>query len=401
MRSSATADLTLLATIDEFDPTFLTDLVGHIYEAAVDPDHWDEFLTILERVYPGSRVTLFGHENGRPSETLTRYKNFAPDDLRAYVDYYVTNSPYIARGRTLPVGQATHYEVMVDEKELKATEHYNDFVRPRRLGYWGTGVVIERCPERATALSLADHQNDPDRRARQLRLIDALVPHLVRAFRLQRMVAAQQATGDAAQAAFDRWAHAAFVLNAGGRVVVMNSAAETLLGRADGLSLGRDGRLRGVDEVKTGMLDLAIRKCVAMCSAVDAEARSVDLDGLVLPRPSGAAPLRAMISPLPFLGGAATSQLGPGTVLLLIFDADNIQRTPVDWIARQFGLTPSEQRLTEAIINGEPLADAAEQLGIRLSTARTRLKTIQTKTHCHRQVDLVRLALSLPALRSE
>jgi DNA-binding CsgD family transcriptional regulator len=159
--------------------------------------------------------------------------------------------------------------------------------------------------------------------------------------------------------------------------------------------------LRGVDEVKTGMLDLAIRKCVAMCSAVDAEARSVDLDGLVLPRPSGAAPLRAMISPLPFLGGAATSQLGPGTVLLLIFDADNIQRTPVDWIARQFGLTPSEQRLTEAIINGEPLADAAEQLGIRLSTARTRLKTIQTKTHCHRQVDLVRLALSLPALRSE
>jgi hypothetical protein len=63
-----------LATIDEFDPTFLTDLVGHIYEAAVDPDHWDEFLTILERVYPGSRVTLFGHENGRPSETLTRYR---------------------------------------------------------------------------------------------------------------------------------------------------------------------------------------------------------------------------------------------------------------------------------------------------------------------------------------
>ena len=73
--------------------------------------------------------------------------------------------------------------------------------------------------------------------------------------------------------------------------------------------------------------------------------------------------------------------------------------TPVDWIARQFGLTPSEQRLTEAIINGVPLADAAEQLGIRISTARTRLKVIQAKTHCHRQLDLVRLALSLPAIR--
>ena len=58
-----------------------------------------------------------------------------------------------------------------------------------------------------------------------------------------------------------------------------------------------------------------------------------------------------------------------------------------------------EQRLTEAVVNGLPLVEAAEQLGIRLSTARTRLKAIQAKTHCHRQVDLVRLALSLPAVR--
>jgi hypothetical protein len=47
-----------LATIDEFRPTQLTDLIGHIYEAAVDPAHWDVFLAALERIYPGSRVTL-------------------------------------------------------------------------------------------------------------------------------------------------------------------------------------------------------------------------------------------------------------------------------------------------------------------------------------------------------
>jgi DNA-binding CsgD family transcriptional regulator len=106
-----------------------------------------------------------------------------------------------------------------------------------------------------------------------------------------------------------------------------------------------------------------------------------------------------MLSPLPFLGGPAMPELEPGRVLLIAFDSDTTSRTPVDWMARQFGLTPAEQRLTEAIVNGVPLNDAAEQLGIRLSTARTRLKTIQTKTHCRRQVDLVRLALSLPAVR--
>jgi hypothetical protein len=171
-----------LAINDEFDPAVLTDLVGHIYEAALDPAHWHEFLAILERIYPGARVTLFGHENGRPCEAMTFYKNFGADDLKAYVDYYVTNSPYIANGRTLPAGRPVHYESFVDERQLKATEHYNDYVRPRRLGYWGTGVVVERRPERATALSLADHKNDPQRRGRQLRLIELLTPHLIRAF---------------------------------------------------------------------------------------------------------------------------------------------------------------------------------------------------------------------------
>ena len=66
--------------IDEFDPLFLTDPIGHIYEAAVDVEHWDEFMTILERIYPGSRVTLFGHESGRPAEGMTRYRNFSADD---------------------------------------------------------------------------------------------------------------------------------------------------------------------------------------------------------------------------------------------------------------------------------------------------------------------------------
>ena len=388
-----------MTTIDEFDPIFLTELVGHIYESALDPRHWREFLAELERIYPDSRVTLFGHENGRPCEALTEHRNFAPDDLRAYVDYYVSNSPYVAAARTAPVGKALYSEMMVGDRELKSTEHYNDFVKPRRLGHYATGVLIERRPNGMTALSLADHKNDADRRGRQFRLMEFIAPHLKRAVRLHRIVAAQKIVADATQAAFDRWTHAAFVLNAAGRVVVMNQAAEMLLRRADGLWLGRDGQLRSIDEARTRDLDTAARKCAAMPAAIDAERRCEDLDGIVLPRSSGAAPLRAMLSPLPFLGGPAMPELGPGRVLLIAFDSDATSRTPVDWMARQFGLTPAEQRLTEAIVNGVPLNDAAEQLGIRLSTARTRLKTIQTKTHCRRQVDLVRLALSLPAVR--
>lgn len=394
-----------MATIDEFEPAFLMDLVGHVYEAAADPDHWDEFLAVLERIYPDARVTLFGHDNGCPTARLGFARNYAADDLRAYAEHYVRCSPYVLRAAAVPVGEPIRYETLIDDAELAGTEYYNDYLRPRRLGHYGTGLLIERdgtrgtLARRPTVLSLADHRNDAERRARQLRLLALLAPHLKRAFGMHRVIRAQKANGEAAQAAFDQWAHAALVLDASGRVVLMNRSAELLLQRPHGLWLGRDRRLCSIDETKTRALELAVKKCATIATAIEPDAPPADLDGLTLPRISVAAPLRVMLAPMPFLGGGDASGMGAGSVLLLLLDPDNVRRTPIGWLARQFGLTPSEQRLAEAIINGLPLDEAAEQIGIRLTTARTRLKLIQTKTGCRRQVDLVRLALSMPAVR--
>lgn len=379
----------------------LLDLVGHLYEAAADSSHWDEFVAALARIYPDGRIALFGHEPGKAAtEALAVRRNFADDDLHAYRQHHARSSPYIARAHRLPVGRPTYSEEVIRDDELVTTEHYNEFVRPRRLGHYATGVVIDRNAGRFAALSISDHRNDADRRAHQMRLLAAIGPHLMRSYKLYRKLAAEKASAEAAQAALDRWAHAALVLTADARIVSVNRAAEQLLNRSDGLRLDREGRLRCVDEAHTRRLDAAIRKCAAITVAADPYAPAPELDGIALPRPSGSEALRAMLWPLPFLGGTGFSEFAQGSVLLVLVDPSLDQSTPIGWLARQYGLTPSEQRLTEAIVNGLPLADAAEQLGIQLSTARTRLKTIQAKTDCRRQADLVRLACSLPAMRA-
>jgi DNA-binding CsgD family transcriptional regulator len=208
------------------------------------------------------------------------------------------------------------------------------------------------------------------------------------------MIAAERARAGATRAALDHWAHAAIVLDTAARVITHNRAAETLFRRADQIWLGADGRLRAADAGKVRQLEVAVRRCAAM---VDHTGDDV-LDGIALPSRSGAAPLRVAVWSLPASANPANASAG---VLMVIFDPAQEQHTPVGWLAKQFGLLPSEQRLTEAIVNGMPLAQAAEHLGIRLSTARTRLKTIQIKTNCRRQVDLVRLALSLSAVRQD
>ena len=386
---------------DELDPAFVAALVGNIYEAAVDPRRWSDFVDIIERVYPDARVTFFGHENGRPSPGLTIQKNFADAALRDYVEYHVRNSPYVARVDRVTVGKPSRLEEMITDGELMQTEHYNDFVRPHRLGHYATGILLERAPNLMTAFSIADHKDDPVRRGRQMRLLEILAPHLNSAMRLRRSVAAQNAATRAAQAAFDRWSHPAFILSASGHVVVMNASAQTLVQKGDDLSLTREGALRSFDKAQTFALETLIQKCAALALSRDIVDAGADTEGLALARPSGAPALHAMVWPLP--AGSAYPEFGVpnGCLLLMIFDPQQVQRTPVQWLRRRFGLSPSEARLTEAIVNGVPLNDAAEQFGIKLSSARTRLKIIQAKTGCHRQVDLVRLAMTLPSMRWE
>jgi hypothetical protein len=64
--------------MDELEPHFLIDVIGHIYEAAADPDHWQELVTLLERAYPHSRVTLFAHEKGQPLKSLSVSRCLGP-----------------------------------------------------------------------------------------------------------------------------------------------------------------------------------------------------------------------------------------------------------------------------------------------------------------------------------
>ena len=82
---------------------------------------------------------------------------------------------------------------------------------------------------------------------------------------------------------------------------------------------------------------------------------------------------------------------------------------PKDWtgdpfanLGQLYGLTPAESRLAWLLVGDRTLSEAAAQLGIKLSTARTVLKRVLAKTDTRRQASLVRLLLSGPAqLRSD
>jgi len=371
----------------------VAELVGAVYEAALDPQLWRRFVDRIEGIYPDLTVMLFSHES--EGADLNIVANYPEAALRDYAAYYFSNSPYVDFVPGNQVGLPTRSEAIIGDAELMATEHYNDFMRPHRIGHHGTGMVLEREPEGWASLSFSDQRDDAERREHQMLLLGLIAPHLRRAFKLRRTLIEVGSASRVPQAVFDGWAHAAFVLDRDGRVRTMNRRAEALVARGDDVVLNRLGRLRSFDDRCSRALDDAIAACRAV---PDGMVRGdVGLAGTMLPRQRGGSPLHAMLWPV-----VSSTEFGlppaAGQMLLVVSDPDETPRGAAAWIARRFGLSPAEERLADAVIAGIPLNEASEQLGIRLSTARTRLKTIQIKTGCRRQLDLVRLAMSVPSI---
>lgn len=97
-------------------------------------------------------------------------------------------------------------------------------------------------------------------------------------------------------------------------------------------------------------------------------------------------PLLLKVHPLP----EADVARDHGTRVVLQLN-DPTRRKQSAWAAlgRQFGLTPAEMRLVQALFDNRSLADYCSQLHITQATARTQLHSIFRKTGTRRQSELM------------
>lgn len=68
-------------------------------------------------------------------------------------------------------------------------------------------------------------------------------------------------------------------------------------------------------------------------------------------------------------------------------------------LRQAFNLTPAEARLLSALAHGERLGAYALRSGVKLTTAKSHLRSLFGKTGETRQADLIRRAITDPALQ--
>ena len=113
-----------------------------------------------------------------------------------------------------------------------------------------------------------------------------------------------------------------------------------------------------------------------------------------IPRPSQLRPLSVLVAPLT---GKGARQGRRGAAVLYVRDPELPQTTSAAVLADVYGLTASEAKLLQALIQGKRLEDMARDFKVSINTLRTHLKNIFRKTDTKRQSELLSLVLSGPA----
>jgi DNA-binding NarL/FixJ family response regulator len=217
---------------------------------------------------------------------------------------------------------------------------------------------------------------------------DVLAAGISQALAEARQRLAQQASSAEAAvgiATLNRLPTGVIVVDIQPRVVFTNKLGAEYLAAKDGLSLGPTGLCRTGRTVETAELHRLVKAAVEGGDAFAPRALSVT-------REDEDRPLSLVIAPLPTGAGAEP-------VAVLLVSSPERQTLPsMEIVSKLFDLTDAEARLALALAEGQRIEDAADLLGITLSSARTYLKRVFSKTEVTRQAELVRLILAAPSL---
>lgn len=379
----------------ERDGISLRELLGRIYDAALEPVGWLEVVKGVERHLAAHSSLLFLAEPTMPGPTGGRFitESFTAKNAADYYAYYRQCDPGWVYKQSRPAGVVSARNLHMGDRQFAESEYFRDYGRflPADV-FYQAGLTIANEDGLMAVLAVQRGKRGGPFTPRDLRRLAGLYPHLRRAFQVGRRLDAGEAERRAQSALLDAQAHGIVLLDERGAMVWANRCAERLLAAADGLIISAAG-LAAAEPGPSRQLRRLIRRTVGTGRGEGHSAGGA----MRLERPSGAPPLDVLVAPLP--GEQAAPGLAPRRVCAAVFLREPGQHPALmpSALMTLYGLTPAEARLACALAEGLSLAEAAERNSVSRETVRSQLKAVRAKMGLRRQAEVVREVLSLPA----
>jgi DNA-binding CsgD family transcriptional regulator len=384
---------------DSIDASVMLPVINRIYDAALNASVWPEVVERIALLHASERAILFTPLHAPQQGGIYFAAGISESMIQLRVAKYGQYDVWLQAIQEK--GYFRESTVITDEdliphEELLKTEFYREFLSKQDLARLCCGIVfgVDSTGMPPTGLSIFRGLADAPFGTYEREVYAILIPHISRALGIMFRLRDAELKVAATLAGFDRLASGVILLGNQGNVIFANRAARRVLQLEDGL------RLRAAAQGRTFLAANAMDDQRALNAAIK---QCTEPDGVVVPhfsnalrinRPSGLAAYTLNVSALP-----EQNEFGAGAdrpcAIGFLNDPQEPVKVEAEVLNRLYGLTAAECRLAAHLCEGEALSVIAKRLKVSESTVKTQLQSIFDKTQTRRQVQLVKLLISL------
>lgn len=340
-------------------------LIGDIYDCVLKPSGWTDVVARFAE-YSGGAGASIHMVNPVSGATAILFEHGVDPEWSALGrTVYAQMSPVGAAILLADVDQPTSVFDFIGEGEFLESRFYREWLAPK--GYFDMmGTLISKTSHEIGAIS-SIRTKDRGRFDDEARSFMALVaPHVRRAITISGKLEYQAIKADATDAIIDSLSASILHVDASGRILRTNQAADSLLSDAK-VATAQNGRLTFNDHVAEKTFRFALSENGKEPAVFGIDARGGDLYSV-------------SILPLSVERG-----------LFLVMLKTRVPDTPAigKYLTATLGITPRELAVLMPMLQGASLEDIAAMLGISVPTVRSHLNGLFEKTGTNRQAELV------------
>ena len=361
----------------------LSELIGMIYDCAIDPDRWPATLASVCRSISCVSGFLLLVDLEQSEHRFAHSWGLSPDWKERYLVYsdQLTGFYSLAFSRQHQLdGEPLIMSRFIDRTGPNGKRVYEDLRRALSITDVMQTVVLREARRIAILTASRDRDDGPlmDEDAATIRM---LVPHIRRAVKIIDILDMKKIEADTLAATLDTFVVGVVIVGEAGRILHANKVAQRMLSARDPIAA-----VDGILSVRNTAANEELAAAIHLTRGHEAEIGSRAL-GVPL---RCVEPSVAHVLPLA-LGNVCTRLMPQATAAVFITRAEHGAPADVRPLARNYDLTPAEIRLLEQLTRNATLADAAKALRISQETARTHLAHIFSKTGVTRQAELLAL----------
>ena len=369
---------------DVISPEVFSDLIGSIYDCALDPSRWEQTLSGIKDALDSHTAVLNLSDVQRIRPLVMKTAGLEPRHLPMYFLHVNEVRDLILRCLARPLDEA-HVASRDLPPGYMDTSPYFQASRKRGIVDVMQFILINE-PAHFSNFAVTRHEDQGPITDREIELGKLLLPHLRRAMTISTMLDVRTVEGVRMAQALDALRCAVLLTNENRAILHANRTAERMLQGG-----GPIRSAKGILEASLSSAASELREALSIAASNEACMSRTGM-AIRLTR-SDQPPVFAHV--LPLTGSDFRTRLEPAAVAAVFIGARAHEQDGANMVAAAFDLTPAETRVLASLLAGRTLAETGKVLGITRSTANTHLDHIFMKTGVTRQADLIRLSIGL------